>query len=39
MSVEELETLIREFNYKKNGKDATIHFLAMMLMYFSNIDF
>ncbi len=31
MRLEEAATLLREFNYKKNGKTKTIQFLVLIL--------
>lgn len=30
--------MLKEFDYKKNGKTLTIHFLAQMIQYFNNLN-
>lgn len=37
--LEILITMMREFDYEKNGKNATISFLAQMIQYFMDCEF
>ena len=30
--------MLKEFDYKKNGKTVTIYFLAQMIQYFNDLD-
>lgn len=34
-----LITMMKEFDYEKNGKETTIYFLAQMIQYFMDCDF
>lgn len=39
MELENLINMLKEFDYKKNGKKKTLDFLAIMIQYFNSIDF
>lgn len=36
--IENLINMMKEFDYKKNGKTMTIYFLAEMIKYFNDLD-
>ena len=38
MELNNLISMLKEFDYKKNGKDSTIKFLAVMIEYFMDVD-
>lgn len=39
IQLENLINMMKEFDYKKNGKQATLEFLLIMYQYFYEIDF
>lgn len=39
MNIDNLIFMLKEFDYKKNGKKDTIEFLKIMIEYFEKVDF
>ena len=37
-ALDNLISMMKEFDYEKNGKNTTIYFLAQMIQYFNEID-
>lgn len=38
-NLDNLIIMMKEFDYKKNGKQKTIDFLALMIQYFNDTEF